>query len=157
MKSKFTILSFLATTIFFQVRSQEMVFLRGGKILFENKTIQKPVQILSIISKKESPELLAIFDKYKTNRSAGIVFESIGGFGIGYSLGGLLSGGKVNGGILASGVGVSAIGFIFDHFANSNLKKMVDLYNGKSSNKVSFQPILKSEFGNIQLGLIAKF
>ena len=157
MKSKFLILTLFATAILFQAKSQEMTFVKGGKILFENKTIQKPSEILSIISKKESPELLATFNKYKANRGAGQVFGFIGGFGVGYSLGGVLRGGKVNGGLLAGGLGVTAIGLIFSSSANSNLKKMVDLYNGNSLNKVSFQPFLQSELGVTKLGLIAKF
>lgn len=157
MKSKFLILTIFATITFFQAKSQEMIFVKGGKILFENRKIQKPSEILSIISKKKSPELLASFNKYKANRGAGQVFGFIGGLGVGYSLGRVFRGGKVNGALLAGGVGVTAIGIIFGSSANSNLKKIVNLYNGKPSNKISFQPFIQSELGFTQLGLIAKF
>lgn len=157
MQSKCLILTLFASAVFFQAKSQEMTYLQGGRILFDNQTIQKPREILSIISKKESPELLATFQKYQSNRGAGQVLGAIGGFGVGYSLGGVISGGKINGKLLAGGAGVAAIGLILSSTANSHLKKVVDLYNGKSTNKVSFQPLLQSELGITQLGVIAKF
>ncbi len=157
MKSKFLILTLFTSMMFFQAKSQEMTYVRGGRILFENKTIQKPSEILSIISKKESPELLATFNKYKSNRVAGQVVGFIGGFGVGYSLGGAIRAGKVNGGLLAGGVGVTVIAIILGNSANSNLKKVVDIYNGNSTNKVSFRPFLETESGLTKIGLVAKF
>ena len=157
MKSKLLILIFFATVIFLQAKSQEMTYIKGGKILFENKTIQKSSEIFNIISKKESPELQAIFKKYKSNIVTGQVFAYIGGFAIGFGIGQAISGKQLNGGLIAGGVVVAAIAFIFDNSANLNLKKLVDLYNGKSANNVSFQPFFQSELGTTKLGLIVKF
>ena len=157
MKPKLLILFFFTTLIFLQSHSQKMSYIKRGAIMFENKIIVKPSQIYPIISNIESPELLSTFHKFKTNRSVSLALTYIGGFEIGYSIGTALKGGNVEPLVLGSGIGFVIVALIFDKAANTNLKKMIDLYNGINSNKFSFQPFFKTEFGVTNLGLLVKF
>ena len=141
----------------FYSHAQEMKFLSGGKVSYQDKIIQKPSELLPIISQKNSPEIMTAFDKYKSNRGISSVFGFIGGFGIGYSLGGLIGGKKIDGGLIAGGAGMIGIGFIFSGASNNALKQVIELYNGTSPTKVSIQPIFNYENSINQIGISVGF
>ena len=157
MKFKLLILTIFTTFIAFQTQSQKMTYMKGGKINFDKTIYDKPYKIYPLISIIGSPELQSRFRKYKTSRGFSYTFAVIGGIAIGYPIGTALGGGKLNVEVLVSGIGIAALGFILESVANTNLKKMVDLYNGITSNKLSFQPFFQSSNGITNLGLLVKF
>jgi|GEM_PF-5335900 len=133
-------------------------FARGGGVLYQGKAYLKPAQIAPILLKNPDPQVALQFEKYKTNRGAGAAFGFVGGFGMGYALGGLISGRPFQTGLFAGGAGAGAIGLVLNASANKALKEAIGLYNGKTTApKVSFTPLFYQQNQTSHLGLVVKF
>ncbi|MVM36840.1 hypothetical protein GO730_02720 [Spirosoma sp. HMF3257] len=107
--------------------------------------MSKPKEILPIISQKDNPELTTAFNTYKSNRDWANILGVVGGFGVGYSLGGAIVGRKLSGGLLAGGAAILGVGLLVNGSANRSLQRVVQLFNGGSVSEVQIELFIKSE------------
>lgn len=116
---------------------------RGGSIIYKGVEYFKTDDIVSILSKDSNVEIGGYLDAYKTNIGVGKVFSFIGGFGMGWPIGGLIAGRKFDTGLFLGGVGVAAIGIgVFGSSAIKALKNATSSYNKRiNERKISFNPI----------------
>lgn len=143
------------------VQSQDTVnFQRGGSITYKGVEYFKPDDVVGVLSKDSNVEIAGYLDAYKTNISVGKVFSFIGGFGMGWPIGGLISGRKFDTGLFLGGVGVVAIGIgVFGSSAIKALKNATLSYNRRiKEKKISFIPIFyQDRYQQSNVGLVIGF
>jgi hypothetical protein len=126
------------------VQTQDTIqYQRGGGILYKGVQYAKPNAIASILLKQPNPEIAGYLETFKSNRGAANVLSFIGGFGMGWPIGGAIRGEKFNTGLFLGGVGVAAFGIgVFGSSAIKALKKADSSYNNRiKENKISLSPI----------------
>ena len=131
----------------------------GNGIIFKGITYKKPNDIRTILLKNPNQEVASLVESYKSNKGASSVLAFIGGFGIGWSLGSLISKKDFNTGIFAGGAAALIIGIVLDGSANNHLKNAISNYNRTLlDKKVSFVPIFyQSNNQQMNLGLAINF
>lgn len=143
------------------VQTQDTVhFQRGGSMIYKGVEYFKPNDVIGILSKDSNVEIGGYLDAYKTNISVGKVFSFVGGFGMGWPIGGLITGKKFDTGLFLGGVGVAAIGIgIFGSSAIKALKNATSSYNKRiNEKKVSLSPIIyQDNYQQSNVGLVIGF
>lgn len=138
---------------------QDTVQYQRSGIFFKGIHYNKPQQIESILLKEPNEQIYSFLESYKSNRGTANVLGFIGGFGIGWSLGGTISGKPFNTGIFAGGAGVLIIGIIVNGSANNKLRQAVVEYNKKLvEKKISFVPVIyQGEYNQMNAGIALRF
>jgi hypothetical protein len=138
---------------------QDTVQYQRSGIFYKGVHYNKPQQIESILLKEPNDQIPSLLESYKSNRGAANVLGFIGGFGIGWSLGGIISGKPFNTGIFAGGAGVLIIGTIVNGSANNKLRQAVAEYNKKIlEKKISFIPVFyQGEYNQMNAGIALRF
>ena len=131
----------------------------GNGILFKGITYKKTNDIRNIILKNPNQEVASLVHSYQSNKGTASVLAFIGGFGMGWSLGGLIAKKDFNTGLFAGGAAVAILGIVLDGSANNQLKKAISSYNSNLLNKkVSLVPIFyQSDNQQMNLGLAINF
>ena len=131
----------------------------GNGILFKGITYKKTNDIRNILLKSTNPEVASLVESYQSNKSTASVLAFVGGFGMGWSLGGLIAKKDFNTGLFAGGAAVAILGIVLDGSANSKLKSAISSYNRNLlDKKVSFIPIFyQSDNQQMNLGLAINF
>jgi hypothetical protein len=140
--------------------SQDTAQFKNSGILYKGIHYNKPKDIEAILLKEPNSQIPALLESYKSNRGVANVLGGIGGFGIGWSLGGLIGGNKSFGtGIFAGGAGVLLIGIIVNGSANNKLRQAVAEYNKKlMEKKISFVPVFyQGEYNQMNAGIALRF
>ncbi|MCU0467467.1 MAG: hypothetical protein MUF58_02615 [Arcicella sp.] len=139
--------------------SQDTVHYQSSGILYKGVHYNKPNQIASILLKEPNEQITPLLESYKSNRATANVLGFIGGFGIGWTLGGAISGKSFNTGIFASGAGVLIIAFIVNGSANNKLRQAVMEYNKKlMSSKISLVPVFyQRDYHQLNVGIALRF
>lgn len=139
--------------------SQDTAHFQNSGVLYKGVHYNKPKDIEAILLKEPSDQIPILLESYKSNRGTANVLGFIGGFGIGWSLGGTISGKPFNTGIFAGGAGVLIIGFIVNGSANNKLRQAVAEYNKKlMEKKISFIPIFyQGEYNQMNAGIAFRF
>jgi hypothetical protein len=139
--------------------SQDTAHFQNSGVLYKGVHYNKPPQIESILLKEPNEQISSLLESYKSNRGASNVLGFIGGFGIGWSLGGTISGKPFNTGIFAGGAGVLIIGFIVNGSANNKLRQAIAEYNKKlMEKKISFVPVFyQGEHNQMNAGIALRF
>ena len=140
--------------------SQDTAQFKNSGILYKGIHYNKPKDIEAILLKEPNSQILALLESYKSNRGVANVLGGIGGFGIGWSLGGLIGGNKsFDTGIFAGGAGVLLIGIIVNGSANNKLRQAVAEYNKKlMEKKISFVPVFyQGEYNQMNAGIALRF
>lgn len=133
---------------------------RGGSIIYKGVEYFKTDDVIGILSKDSNVEIGGYLDAYKTNMSVGKVFSFVGGFGMGWPIGGLIAGRKFDTGLFLGGVGVAAIGVgVFGSSAIKALKNATSSYNKRiNEKKVSLSPIFyQDKYLQSNVGLVFSF
>jgi hypothetical protein len=78
---------------------------------------------------KVNPEAYKMFNKSRTFNAMSLVFGVVGGFMVGYELGGALAGRDVNWGIMGPGLALTGVSIGFDIGSKSSGKKAVRIFN----------------------------
>jgi hypothetical protein len=102
------------------IEIKKSAFLQNGKLL-------KPKQLLEIT--KTNPVAFECMQKARKNYVPAAVLGFIGGFGMGYSLGGLIGGRETNWTVFGIGAGFIAASIPFSSAYAKNAKKAVLIYN----------------------------
>ena len=138
---------------------QDTVQYQRSGIFYKGVHYNKPPQIELILLKEPNEQISSFLESYKSNRGASNVLGFIGGFGIGWSLGGTISGKPFNTGIFAGGAGVLLIGIIVNGSANNKLRQAVAEYNKKTmEKKISFVPVFyQGEYNQMNAGIALRF
>ncbi len=131
----------------------------GNGILFNGITYKKTNDIRNILLKSSNPEVASLVESYQSNKSTASVLAFVGGFGMGWSLGGLIAKKDFNTGLFVGGAAVAILGIVLDGSANSKLKSAISSYNRNLPNKkVSFIPIFyQGDNQQMNLGLAINF
>lgn len=139
--------------------SQDTVHYQSSGILYKGVHYNKPKEIESILLREPNQQIIPLLESYKSNRGTANVLGFIGGFGIGWTLGGAISGKPFSTGIFASGAGVLIIAFIVNGSANNKLRQAVAEYNKKlMSSKISFVPIFyQGDYHQLNAGIALRF
>jgi len=130
------------------VRKNGLKFSQHGKIL-------KPAELLTIM--KPNSEAYTIMKKAKGSRDIGTIIGSVGGFMVGWSIGGLIGKGEIDTKLLIAGGALVIASIPFGSSYNSNATKAVNIYNDGLSNPMNggaFFEIHTSENG---IGLKVSF
>ncbi len=138
---------------------QDTVQYQSSGILYKGVHYNKPPQIESILLKEPNDQIPSLLESYKSNRGIANVLGFIGGFGIGWSVGGTISGKPFNTGIFVGGAGVLIIGIIVNGSANNKLRQAVAEYNKKiMEKKISLVPIFyQEEYNQMNAGIALRF
>lgn len=106
----------------------------------------------------------AEMDGYKSRKTTSTVFGYIGGFLLGWPLGGSIAGREWDDTYTAMAVGGGAlaiVSFVFDGSASNHLKKAVRIYNGEEqpgdANAGTWLPTLTMTDDNVLIGLTMRF
>lgn len=140
--------------------SQDTAQFKNSGILYKGIHYNKPKDIEAILLKEPNSQIPALLESYKSNRGVANVLGGIGGFGIGWSLGGLIGGNKsFDTGIFAGGAGVLIVGIIVNGSANSKLRQAVAEYNKKiMEKKISLVPVFyQGEHNQMNAGIALRF
>lgn len=135
----------------------KLEYLRGGKVKYSDLTLSHPGSIETIIKTKSTPEIDAMFRKYKTNRAGATILGFVGGVGMGYALGSAIAGEKFNVPLFAGGAGFLGVGIIFSSISAKALKKTTELYNQQLDIPVSLSPIIGTQNGLTHVGIRVGF
>lgn len=127
---------------------KKSLFLQNGKPL-------KPKQLLEIT--KVNPAAFEYMQKGQKNYAPAQIFGFIGGFGIGYPLGGVLGGAKMNWTVFGIGFGFIAASIPFSNAYTKNAKTAVSIYN-QGLQKTSYRKVqLESTLSANGIGIKARF
>jgi hypothetical protein len=140
--------------------NQDTAQFKNSGILYKGVHYAKPKDIEAILLKEPNDQIPTLLESYKSNRGVANVLVGIGGFGIGWSLGGLIGGNKsFDTGIFAGGAGVLIIGIIVNGSANDKLRQAVAEYNKKTmERKISFIPVFyQGEYNQMNAGIALRF
>ena len=85
--------------------SQDTAHFQNSGILYKGVHYAKLKDIEAILLKEPDNQIPTLLESYKSNRGTANVLGFIGGFGIGWSLGGTISGKPFNTGTFAGGAG----------------------------------------------------
>ncbi len=123
-------------------------FMQNGKLL-------KSKQILEIT--KTNPLAFEYMQKAQKNLVPATIFSALGGFGIGYSLGGLIGGREINWTVFGVGAGFVVASIPFSSAYAKNAKAAVLTYN-EGLQKTGYRKVfLKSTLSANGIGLTATF
>jgi hypothetical protein len=140
--------------------NQDTAQFKNSGILYKGVHYAKPKDIEAILLKEPNDQIPTFLESYKSNRGVANVLAGIGGFGIGWSLGGLIGGNKsFDTGIFAGGAGVLLIGIIVNGSANNKLRQAVAEYNKKTmERKISFIPVFyQGKYNQMNAGIALRF
>ena len=140
--------------------SQDTAHFQNSGVLYKGVHYGKPKDIEAILLKEPNDQIPTLLESYKSNRGVANVLAGFGGFGIGWSLGGLIGGNKsFDTGIFAGGAGVLLIGIIVNGSANNKLRQAVAEYNKKIlEKKISFIPVFyQGEYNQMNAGIALRF
>lgn len=108
---------------------QEMTYVKGGTISLNNEIIKKPKNLLPILKKNNSAELMQSYKKYMRYKRGAQIFGGFSGMGflnaVGYNTGVP----KIDFNFVAFGVVSAGIADLFHRPAKRALKKVVENYN----------------------------
>lgn len=135
----------------------ELKYLRGGKVSYGDLILSHPGSIETVLKERSTPEITAMFRKYKSNRAGATILGFAGGVGMGYAIGSKLAGEKFNVPLFAGGAGFLGVGLIFSSVSAKALKKATELYNQRLSTPVSLSPIIETQNGLTQVGIRVGF
>jgi hypothetical protein len=149
--------SLLLLSITFYTHSQTVSFKNGG-LLYQDRVVRKPNEVLSIIQSKSTPEMMRAFEKYESNRSTSSVLATIGGGLSGYYFwSSLRKDVEVSKGILYGGLGTVLVSFIISTQSNKALKEIVRLFNGTENPKVTVVPLIRIDNTSNEIGIAIRF
>jgi hypothetical protein len=136
------------------------IYQRGGRLILNGITYEKASLITKILlQKRDNREIVNFANSYKSGNDIAKVLSFVGGFGMGWPIGGLLSKKDFDVGLFAGGAVITVVALIVNGNANNNLKKAIDSYNNfKTANKISFTPrIFQNECNQMNIGLMVNF
>src|SRR5688572_9654367 len=126
------------------VRKNGLKFSQHGKIL-------KPAELLTIM--KPNSEAYTIMKKAKGSRDIGTIIGSVGGFMVGWSIGGLIGKGEIDTKLLIAGGALVIASIPFGSSYNSNATKAVNTYNDGLSNPMNGGAFLEIHTNENGIGL----
>jgi hypothetical protein len=140
-------------------QKMDTIHYQNGYIYYKGANYAKPREIRDILLLVHEKEVSALANAYKTNIDLARVFATIGGAGMGWTVGGLIGGKKFDVGLFLGGAGVAGVGFLFNAAANKNLRNAISLHNRIiKANKVSWKPILyQNEYNQTSIGIALNF
>ena len=116
------------------------------------------------LTKNELKSLLATYppamEKYSQGQGIAALsngFGAVGGFLVGYELGGQISGGEFNSTRFAVGGGLTILGIIMGANANRSKKKAIEIYNDAHKNKKGMGHYEKPKVSFNPSGLVVNF
>ena len=141
------------------LQTKDTVYYRGGGIFYRGVFYSKPDDVQGILLSIPNRQVSDYLESYRANRSAGNVLAFVGGFGIGWPVGGVVAGRKFDTGIFLGGVGVAAIGVFISMGAFKQLKYATDSYNQTLlQKKISWSPVFyQSEYNQMNAGIALSF
>lgn len=109
--------------------ANEMRYLKGNQVLFDDKVIKTVGGLKPIILEKNSPELAAAFKKYRLTRFAQQAAARLREFGFGYGVVNVLGRQYVQ--PLPLAIGTAGVGGaeLLRGPSNRSLKQLVEMYN----------------------------
>ena len=116
----------ISTNFLFAQAPQDTIIFKKGKFQ-QNGKLLKPKQLLEIT--KTNPEAFKYMQKAHKNYAPASILGAIGGFGIGYPLGGLIGGRDMNWTVFGIGAGFIASSIPFSSAYVKNAKTAVSIYN----------------------------
>lgn len=155
------LLSLFTTNSFSQdfFAPKDTVAYQKGGILYKDVHYAKIEDIQRILLSNPNQEISQLLSSYQSSLSTAKVISFIGGFAVGWPIGGAIAGKKFDTGLFAGGIGVSLIGLLINRGANTKLKQAVTTFNKNTGNgKVSFRPIFyQNEYQQLSAGLTIGF
>lgn len=147
------ILTFSSHLMFAQAPQDTIVIKRSA--FLQNGKALKPKQLLEIT--KTNPVAFEQMQKAQKNVVPATILGSIGGFGIGYSLGGLIGGRDINWTVFGVGAGFIVASIPFSSAYAKHAKKAVLTYN-EDLQKLGYKKLfLESTLGANGIGIKATF
>lgn len=142
----------ISSNLLFAQAPQDTIVIKKSMFLQNGKPL-KPKQLLEIT--KTNPEAFEYMQKAHMNYAPASIFGFIGGFGIGYPIGGLIGGAKMNWTVFGFGFIAASIPFSNAYIKNS--KTAVNIYN-KGLQKTGYRKVqLESTLSANGIGLKARF
>jgi hypothetical protein len=137
----------------------DTVHYQNGYIYYKGYNYSKPADIESILLSVPNRQVSEYLESYKTNRGIGNVLVFVGGFGMGWPVGGVIAGRKFDTGLFLGGVAVATIGVFVAKGAMNQLKYAADSYNkALLTKKISWSPVLyQSEHNQMNAGIALSF
>ncbi|MBB6002813.1 hypothetical protein [Arcicella rosea] len=138
---------------------KDTVAYQKGGILYKGVHYSKIEDMQRILLTTPNQEISQLFSSYQSSLSTAKVFSFIGGFAVGWPIGGAIAGRKFDTGLFAGGIGVSLIGLLINGGANAKLKQAVSTFNKNTDNgKISFRPVFyQNEYQQLSAGLTIGF
>lgn len=137
----------------------DTIHYQNGYIYYKGANYSKPKDIENILLSMPNQGVSDLAKSYRINTGIGNTLAFIGGFGMGWPVGGLISGKKFDTGLFLGGVGIAGIGIIFASTGQKQLKKAISSYNNNiTAKKISWSPVLyQSEYNQKNVGIAIKF
>ena len=137
----------------------DTIHYQNGYIYYKGINYNKPRDIRDILLSVPNEEISTLTNAYKSNIDVGRVVAFIGGFAMGWPVGGAIAGRKFDTGLFLGGVAVTGIGFLFGAAANKNLTKAIELHNKVvTDKKISWSPVLyQNEYNQTNVGIALRF
>lgn len=142
------------------LQTKDTVHYHGGGIFYKGNFYHKPDDVEGILLSIPDHQVSDYLQSYRLNRSVGNVLAFIGGFGMGWPVGGVIAGRKFDTGLFFGGVAVVAISvFVSIMGAMKQLKYAADSYNKTfMQKKISWSPVLyQSESNRMNVGITINF
>lgn len=132
---------------------------QNGGILYKGVHYTKIEDLQRILLTNPNQEISQLFSSYQSSLSTAKVFSFVGGFAVGWPIGGAIAGRKFNTGLFAGGIGVTLIGLLINGGANAKLKQAITTFNqSNGERKVSFRPVFyQNEYQQPNVGLSIGF
>lgn len=125
-KLLFLLILTVSTSLLFAQTPQDTIVIKELGYLQNDKLLNLK-QLLKIT--KTNPAAFEYMQKAKKNYITAAIFASIGGFGLGYTIGGLIRSRQTNWTIFGIGAGFIAASIPFSSAYAKNVKKGVLIYN----------------------------
>ncbi len=140
-------------------QTRDTVYYRSGGIFYRGVFYNKPDDVEGILLSIPNRQVSDYLESYRTNRGVGNVLAFVGGFGMGWPVGGAIAGRKFDTGIFLGGVAVAAIGVFVSMGAIKQLKYAADSYNKTLlQKKISWSPVFyQSEYNRMNVGIALNF
>jgi hypothetical protein len=136
----------------------DTIHYQNGYVYYKGANYRKPSDIESILLLIPNQEISELAKSYRTNTGVGNTLSFIGGFVMGWPVGGAIAGKKFDTGLFLGGVGVVGIGVIFALTGQKQLKQAISSYNNILAKKISWSPVLyQSEQNQMNAGIALSF
>ena len=132
----------VSSQMIFAQAPQDSIEIKRG-VFRQNGKMLQPKQLLEIT--KSNPVAFEYMQKAKKNYLPATILGSIGGFGIGFPLGGLVAGRTMNWTVFGIGLGFVAVSIPFSSAYTKNAKNAVLTYN-QGLQKTGYKKIFLENF-----------